>query len=770
MKPYVFPFTLVIVSVLSLALLLSPWSLSTQTSSFSLALDLDDSEGDQAVSSLDVSPDQVVSVQIFGSDIQGVSSLSARIEYDSTQVVYEGFDAGDVLPDAQALVEQDSSSVQINMASDGSATVNTGLIGTLRFRTTDAFLETEIRLVRAEPVRGEQTGAVTLSLSVALQVAAPPSPDFDGSGLVGFPDFVLFAGAFGYREGDEKYGGKYDLDRDGGIGFDDFEIFARSFGNTVNRAPVFTSTPVRRFVAENTPAEQNIGTPVSATDADGNTLAYRLRGADADSFAIDAGTGQIRTQGAYDFEAQSSYSVIARVSDGEGGRAIVVVGIAITDVDEPPAGPPSRVVVVPGNSKLTVRWDAVSDEAGKPPVSGYEVALGQGENGKWQDGLIVDSRTDTSVTLTGLTNDQAYQVRVRTLNEEGASEWSAPVSGTPVGGPVPVGVIPAQTLILTEGDTAVVNVVRAFTHPGEGTLTYGAASSDDAVATVSVSDSIVTIRPVAVGRAAITVTANDGRWSATQEVAVAVLLTAPGICGRTPQVRDALLSLIPEVTDCALVTEAHLSTIRDTLYLRKQEITALKAGDFAGLSNLSVLRLGSNSLTALPEGIFSGLDSLQDLQLGANALSSLPGGVFSKLSSLQRLDLGGNALTGLPEGVFSDLSDLQTLLLYVNKLHTLPEGIFAGLSSLQSLWLDHNPGAPFPLMLALKRTDTPDVFAPGPGRVRVTLSEGAPFNMSVRLSVTGGSLSHSEATIEAGSTTSTPITVTQSVGTTRLSA
>ena len=286
------------------------------------------------------------------------------------------------------------------------------------------------------------------------------------------------------------------------------------------------------------------------------------------------------------------------------------------------------------------------------------------------------------------------------------------------------------------------------------------ASSDDAVATVSVSDSIVTIRPVAVGRAAITVTANDGRWSATQEIAVTVLLTAPGICGRTPQVRDVLLSLIPEVTDCALATEAHLSTIRDTLYLRKQEITALKAGDFAGLSNLSVLRLGSNSLTALPKAIFSGLDSLQDLQLGANALSSLPGGVFSKLSSLQRLDLGGNALTALPGGVFSDLSDLQTLLLYVNKLHTLPEGIFAGLSSLQSLWLDHNPGAPFPLMLALKRTDTPDVFAPGPGRVRVTLPEGAPFNMSVRLSVTGGSLSHT--TIAVGSTTSTPITVTQS--------
>ena len=183
-------------AILSIALLIYPWSLSTQTSSFSLALDLDHSEGDQAVFSLDVSPGQVVPIQIFGSDIQGASSLSMHFEYDSTQVVYEGFDAGDVLPDAQVLVEQDSTSVRFSIASLSGSTVNTGLIGTVRFRTTDVFLETEVRLVRAELSRDGQSEVVSPALSVALQVAAPPSPDFNGSGLVDFADFVLFAGAF----------------------------------------------------------------------------------------------------------------------------------------------------------------------------------------------------------------------------------------------------------------------------------------------------------------------------------------------------------------------------------------------------------------------------------------------------------------------------------------------------------------------------------------------------------------------------------------------
>ena len=76
-----------------------------------------------------------------------------------SQVVYEGFDAGDVLPNAQALPEQGTNPtfVEIGIVSfGGQATVNSGLVGTIRFRATAAFSGTAIRLVRAELGRGGQ--------------------------------------------------------------------------------------------------------------------------------------------------------------------------------------------------------------------------------------------------------------------------------------------------------------------------------------------------------------------------------------------------------------------------------------------------------------------------------------------------------------------------------------------------------------------------------------------------------------------------------------
>ena len=109
--------------------------------------------------------------------------------------------------------------------------------------------------------------------------------------------------------------------------------------------------------------------------------------------------------------------------------------------DEPTAIMPSNVEVENGDSKLTVRWDAVPDEEGKPSVTGYEVGYRErpdpfdapGEDSdEWKGVETTSNRLDTSVAITGLLNGQAYLVSVRTLVDGGGSEWSSPVLGIPV--------------------------------------------------------------------------------------------------------------------------------------------------------------------------------------------------------------------------------------------------------------------------------------------------------------------------------------------------
>ena len=206
------------------------------TTGFSLSLDADDAPGDQAVASVEVRPESVVAIQVFGAEIQNATGIEIRFEYDATQVAYEGFDNGSALPNPQSIPTRgvNPTSIEIGMVSfGGRAAANSGLFGAFRFRTTSAFSGATIRLVRAVLWQGNvQTQPATLDQRVELLPLAAPSPDFDGDGEVGFSDFLLFAGQFGARQGDAMYEAKYDLDGDDEVGFSDFLIFSRSFGTS----------------------------------------------------------------------------------------------------------------------------------------------------------------------------------------------------------------------------------------------------------------------------------------------------------------------------------------------------------------------------------------------------------------------------------------------------------------------------------------------------------------------------------------------------------
>ena len=72
----------------------------------------------------------------------------------------------------------------------------------------------------------------------------------------------------------------------------------------VNEPPEFDPGTATRTIAENTAADQNIGSPFTATDPDDYTLSYSLGGTDAAIFRINASTGQLQTRGPLDHEGQ----------------------------------------------------------------------------------------------------------------------------------------------------------------------------------------------------------------------------------------------------------------------------------------------------------------------------------------------------------------------------------------------------------------------------------------------------------------------------------
>ena len=192
-----------------------------------------------------------------------------------------------------------------------------------------------------------------------------------------------------------------------------------------NRPPEFDSATATREVPENTEAGENIGAPVTATDPDtGDTPAYTLEGADADSFDIDSASGQIQTKSGvtYDHEVKSSYSVTVKADDDNGGTATIDVTITVTDVDEPPEFDSARATrEVPENTEAGENIGAPVTAA-DPDTGGTPAYTLEGADA---DSFDIDSASGQIQTKSGVTYDHesksSYSVTVKADDNNGGT-------------------------------------------------------------------------------------------------------------------------------------------------------------------------------------------------------------------------------------------------------------------------------------------------------------------------------------------------------------
>ena len=168
---------------------------------------------------------------------------------------------------------------------------------------------------------------------------------------------------------------------------------------------------------------REIGAAVSATDADNDSLTYSLGGADAAKFTIDPASGQLRTRAGerYDFERKPVYSLIVAVNDGT-VELTANVTVRVVDLAEVPVTP-SRVLIKPDPGDATafeVNWALVGND-NRPEVQVYELRYRLAGQTSWPGALTARNR---EARITGLIPGRLYELQVRAVNADGASEWS----------------------------------------------------------------------------------------------------------------------------------------------------------------------------------------------------------------------------------------------------------------------------------------------------------------------------------------------------------
>ena len=310
-----------------------------------------------------------------------------------------------------------------------------------------------------------------------------------------------------------------------------------------NIPPTFSGPAPTFSVPENTAAGENIGAPVTATDADQDDLTYSLEGADAATFHIVPETGQIQTSGPLNHEEKDSHSVTVKADDSRGGMDTLDVTINVTDVaGEAPDKPDIPTVAAVSSISLSVSWVA-PDNPG-PPINDYDVQYRTGSGGfsPWNH-----EGTDTSTTITGLSADTQYEVQVRAKNDEANGEWSdsGTASTNAAGANNPPVFADGQSTnrIVSPNAQAGEHVgapVTATDADAGDTVTYRLEGTDAATFDIEPQTGQITVR-AALSNAqvgdtySVSVVATDG----TAEATIAVTITVAQVQNVAPEVPDA---------------------------------------------------------------------------------------------------------------------------------------------------------------------------------------------------------------------------------------
>ena len=429
--------------------------------------------------------------------------------------------------------------------------------------------------------------------------------------------------------------------------------------NPANTAPKFpdqdSTTPgdqsdeAMRTVEENTASGQPIGAPVSATDMD--LLMYSLGGADAASFSVTDSTGQIKTNGALDYETKDTYMVMVVATDPSGASDSIMVTIMVTDVNDDAAitlGPGPATNTAPEFPEAS--FEGVVDEN----FFGYvELNATDADDDEITYSLSGADAGDFEIVTHPQTGDP-IAISVERLDYETKSSYMF-------------------TVTASDGeDSAEMDVTVMVTDMYPGcTVAGNIGLTNDCEALLDSEDAL------------------GGSLNWNEDTAIA---DWDGVNLDEDSMRVTNIYLRDSGLDGMIPASLGRLDALERLQLHDNDLTGPLPDELGDLDNLEWLILHRNAFTGSIPAALGDMDSIDYLYLYSND-GGFDGGIPSELgnaTSLRRLYLHDNGLTGEIPGELGDLPILRNLLLSRNNLTGSIPSELGNLSNLKALYLYMN--------------------------------------------------------------------------------
>ena len=319
--------------------------------------------------------------------------------------------------------------------------------------------------------------------------------------------------------------------------------------------------------------ETEVGTVAAEDDDASDYIAgYEIAGgAHQAQFSITS-EGELTFKAAPDYENPAAsgnrYTVVVTATSGTGPRkreANQTIRVTVEDDDEPPGRPPAPVLDL---TYAPYRTIGVSPGRRPPTNTGPEITAwdiqyritNTGDFKIHDPDPVPDwTQPDWETAITRLDRGATYEVQVRAKNDEGESPWSPSADAAiPNQSPVADGSFDDLTLPVG-GAVEIVSADDVFDDPDDIRLTYTAASSNTAAASVQVIDTEVLVDPLSSGGATITVTATDP-WGESTSASFNVSIRTPTLSAPTLGISGNLFTL--EFTDDFAGNETRAYEIR----------------------------------------------------------------------------------------------------------------------------------------------------------------------------------------------------------------